>query len=279
MGRYAIFVDAGYFFTQAAQILSSNTSKKRNELTISEPNKLRKLFVEQAEVVLGNKNLLRIYWYDGVRDGLTPMQKVISAIDDIQLRAGTINGKGEQKGVDSLIVTDLIELATNHAIVDALVITGDSDLAVGISIAQKKGVRVAVMGVSDSGKNVRPSQSSEITSIADRVILIDGAHLSTAITYTKRLSPEVNPQTQTASLPIKDNNKKNELDLLKEGVNGFLGKNPTINKSFLDEQGKIAPETDKAFLYHICQILGQSKLEPSQKISARDLLRANINNM
>ena len=46
---------------------------------------------------------------------------------------------GRQKGVDSLIVTDLIELARNHAISDAVLLAGDEELRIGVQIAQSLG--------------------------------------------------------------------------------------------------------------------------------------------
>jgi uncharacterized LabA/DUF88 family protein len=54
---------------------------------------------------------------------------------DVKIRLGYINGAGQQKGVDSLIVTDLIELARNQAISDAYLVSGDGDLRVAVQIA------------------------------------------------------------------------------------------------------------------------------------------------
>jgi uncharacterized LabA/DUF88 family protein len=132
-------------------------------LEIHDPEGIVSVLVKKAETVLRNNNLLRVYWYDGVRGALSSEHKKITDIDDVQLRAGTINGNGQQKGVDSLIVTDLVELAANHAIEDALVVTGDSDLAVGILIAQKRGVRVAVPGLEEKSLGVLYKQSFELT--------------------------------------------------------------------------------------------------------------------
>ena len=65
----------------------------------------------------------------------------------MKLRLGQLNSEGQQKGVDSLIVTDLIELARNKAISDAVVLTGDEDIRVGVQIAQSLGVRVHLLGI------------------------------------------------------------------------------------------------------------------------------------
>ena len=62
---------------------------------------------------------------------------------------------GEQKGVDSLIVTDMIALARNRAVSDAVLLSGDEDLRVGVQQAQEFGVRVHLVGIKPS----RGSQS------------------------------------------------------------------------------------------------------------------------
>jgi len=68
-----------------------------------------------------------------------------------------------QKGVDSLIVTDLIELARNHAITDAVILSGDEDIRIGVQIAQSFGVRVHLVGIVPS----RGSQSMNLLQESD----------------------------------------------------------------------------------------------------------------
>jgi hypothetical protein len=70
---------------------------------------------------------------------------------------------GEQKGVDSLIVTDLIELARNGAMSDALLLSGDEDVRIGVQIAQSFGVRVHLLGV----ESAKSSQSPLLLQEAD----------------------------------------------------------------------------------------------------------------
>jgi len=71
----------------------------------------------------------------------------------VKVRLGFINSAGQQKGVDSLIVTDLIELARQKAICDALLLSGDEDVRVGVQIAQNYGVRVHLLGIAPSRSN------------------------------------------------------------------------------------------------------------------------------
>lgn len=99
-------------------------------------------------------SLLRIYWYDGVRGGVVSAeQNAIGDSDDVKLRLDTVSPFGQQKGVDSLIVTDLVELACNQAISDALLPPGDEDVRIGVQIAQSFGVRVHLVGIESKGGN------------------------------------------------------------------------------------------------------------------------------
>lgn len=111
MNRYAILVDAGYLLRQSVEILSGKSSKTRADLVLADAKGLVQLLIAKAADSLQNTNLLRVYWYDGIKDSMTAEHKAIIAVEDVQFRAGTINGKGQQKGVDSRIVTDLVELA------------------------------------------------------------------------------------------------------------------------------------------------------------------------
>lgn len=214
MNRFVVLVDAGYLLTQAVTLVSSKQSKKRGDLRFQDPAGLIAHLVAAARRSLNipqDRELLRVYWYDGVMtSGLSAEQKAVMHIDDVLFRAGTVNGKGQQKGVDSLIVTDLIELAANHAIADAMLVTGDSDLAVGIDLAQRKGVRIAVLGVHDVSQGVMPNQSFEITSRADRKTSLGLADAQRFFTYQPRAAstaaaapgaPPVQPATQRGATP------------------------------------------------------------------------------
>lgn len=300
MDRYAIFVDAGYFFTQASQMLSSKKSYTRSELSLTDALGLKNLLIAKAEESLGNTRLLRIYWYDGVKFKLTPMQRQIVEMDDLQLRVGTINGKGQQKGVDSLIVTDLLELATNHAITDALVITGDSDLAVGISIAQKKGVRIAVMGLHDDVIGVGHSQSFEITSIADKLIRINCATISPYISYTPPApAPAPAPSATVATPPTSGKPKvakkvtaaaavpvapttpvvADVAPTLTQAIAKFVSDTPSLSKTMLQGASTIESGVDRKFLYELCKTMKLTQLTAAQKIEAREALRTILRGM
>lgn len=173
MDRLAIFVDAGYLMSQLGKIKTNGERANRATLGIVDPRQLAQLLIDTSKKLIGNQCLLRLYWYDGAKNGqLTAEHRAIVSVDDIQLRLGSINNVGQQKGVDSRIVTDLIDLAQKHAISDAVVVSGDADLAVGIEIAQRSGVRIGLLGFAgkslQGNRLVKHSQSEEIVLITDR---------------------------------------------------------------------------------------------------------------
>ena len=55
-----------------------------------------------------------------------------------------------KKSIDSLIATDMIALARNEAISDAVLVSGDEDLRVGVQQEQEFGVRVHLVGIKPS---------------------------------------------------------------------------------------------------------------------------------
>jgi uncharacterized LabA/DUF88 family protein len=161
MKRCAVFVDAGYLFAQGAKA-AYDKALQRRQLAFN-PLAFRAL-LDKRLIGATSSELLRIYWYDGARDGASnPSQQEIAESDDFKLRLGFINSEGQQKGVDSLIVTDLVELARNGSISDAILISGDEDIRIGIQIAQSFGVRVHLVGIHPA----RGSQSRTLRWEAD----------------------------------------------------------------------------------------------------------------
>ena len=166
MPRVAIFVDAGYLFAQGSTALTGS-KKKRIETRLDKNAVLAELLAVAKEKADG-ASPLRIYWYDGALGygGPTLEQEAIASSDNVKLRLGFINKAGQQKGVDSLIVTDLINLARNNAISDALLMSGDEDVRIGVEIAQGFGVRIHLLGIVPS----RGSQSKQLLFEADTTV-------------------------------------------------------------------------------------------------------------
>jgi uncharacterized LabA/DUF88 family protein len=148
MNRLGIFVDAGYLFAQGSQAITGDVVK-RQQLSLNEQSVITQL-IGTSEQLSGGTPLLRIYWYDAIgSSGPTLEQKRLASSNNVKVRMGTLNGSGQQKGVDSMIVIDMIELARNHAIADAVLISGDEDVRVGVQFAQNYGVRVHLIGIAN----------------------------------------------------------------------------------------------------------------------------------
>ncbi len=152
MDRVAVFIDAGYLFAQGSALLGKSGKRPRGEVILDHQQAIG-FFQSFAERVSGVR-LLRVYWYDGTRVGPTPQHSTLAYLDNVKVRLGFINSVGEQKGVDSLIVTDMITLARNRSMADAVLLSGDEDLRVGVQQAQEFGVRVHLAGI-------KPSQGSQ----------------------------------------------------------------------------------------------------------------------
>lgn len=180
MDRYAIFVDAGYFFAAGAYAIAGNNVPRHNLGLISAEETIKGL-CEVGAKQTSNPSLLRVYWYDAMNGPRPSMeQSAIAHLAGVKVRLGSLNNAGEQKGVDSLIVTDLIELARNRAISDAILISGDEDLRIAVQLAQTFGVRVHILAVGDAGKNVSSSLKME----ADSLESLDSAWLNKNIKIT-----------------------------------------------------------------------------------------------
>lgn len=163
MDRVAILVDAGYFFAAGSALVAGAGKCKRSLITLDEQTTI--VALKDLAATLTNKQLLRIYWYDGasMRTGPSAEHIRIAHCNDVKLRLGFLNAVGQQKGVDSLIVTDLVELARNRAISDAVLLSGDEDVRIGVSLAQGYGIRVHLVGIHPG----RGTQSIQLMQEAD----------------------------------------------------------------------------------------------------------------
>ena len=146
MKRVAAFVDAGYFWVQVCTVLSGGyTSRGKASIDY---NALRAIMLDELKAQFAGCDLLRVYWYDGPgNSGKSAEHVAIEKLDDFKLRLGTRNSVGNQKGVDGLIIADLISLTQQKAITHALLVTGDSDIAPGVIAAQGMGLRAHLLSI------------------------------------------------------------------------------------------------------------------------------------
>jgi hypothetical protein len=246
MDRVAVFVDAGYFFAQGSSLLAGKKTP-RGDLSLDLDKMLAAL--EQFACNLTKLPLLRIYWYDGTATGPTPQHVSLAFKPNVKVRLGFVNTAGQQKGVDSLIVTDLITLARNGVMADAVLLSGDEDIRVGVQQAQEFGVRVHLLGISPC----RGSQSLFLMQEADTTHEWGKTDISPFLTHNKRplqpapalpLTPVV-PAISVASAPISPQTLD---DLAKEAAN-------EVDQNFLDglirsfeSVGQLAPAVDRPLI-------------------------------
>jgi len=99
----------------------------------------------------------------------------------VKLRLGGVNEQGQQ-GVDALLVADLVTLARNRAMADALLLTGDDDLRGGVEQAQELGVRVHLLGIEPQHQN----QAAALVQAADDVRELSATEVKTFLSLARR---------------------------------------------------------------------------------------------
>jgi hypothetical protein len=164
----AVFVDAGYLFRAGADTIVRRAVARR-DVALTDPQGLVDVILRRVSELWDGETLrlLRTYWYDGARDGIpSPSQVEIGKLPRVKLRLGRVNSGG-QKGVDGLIILDLITLARNAAADVVIVVTGDEDIREALADVQGFGVTGVVVGFPPTGRN---GQSALLLREADHVV-------------------------------------------------------------------------------------------------------------
>ncbi|MFJ5551309.1 NYN domain-containing protein [Streptomyces sp. NPDC093225] len=142
---HAIFVDAGYVYASVGRLVAGTEDRRSFDL---DAEGLIEALIDKARTIFADSRLLRVYWYDGARRRIhTVEQQSIAELPDVKVRLGNLNASNQQKGVDSLIRTDLESLARHRAISDAALVGGDEDLVSAVEAAQGYGARVHLWGI------------------------------------------------------------------------------------------------------------------------------------
>jgi len=149
---HAIFVDAGYLYAAAGRLAAGTEDRRAFDL---DTEGLIEALIDRARTIFADSRLLRVYWYDGARRRIhTAEQQSIAELPDVKVRLGNLNANNQQKGVDSLIRSDLESLARHRAISDAALLGGDEDLVSAVEAAQGYGARVHLWGIeAPDGRN------------------------------------------------------------------------------------------------------------------------------
>lgn len=168
--RCALFVDAGYLLADGA--MAVHGTRHREAVSWDYPGLLQ-LMTNLSRERTGMP-LLRCYWYEATVEGRrTPEHDVLADIPGLKLRLSRIR-PGRREGVDAQVHRDLMTLARNSAICDAVVVSGDEDLAQVVCDAQDLGIRVTVVHITADGSW---AVSRSLRQESDDLIEIGGGHL------------------------------------------------------------------------------------------------------
>ncbi len=283
MNRYAILVDAGYLYSASAAALTGDTHHPRSKVRVDYDH-VAPFFQDYVASVLPGRELLRVLWFDGADNpGDSQQHLALGYRDNITVRLGAISKHGNQKGVDTLIVTDLVELAQNRAVADIFLVSGDDDLRVGVMIAKKYGVRIHLVGIEAPDKNVSNSLRQEV----DTTRMLSTDHLAKLVSVKSSSAEILVGQIEDLS----SSDTTNSLSPAAEsGLTPTLADSAEIEGAVglfchhltQDERSEIANLSsglpsliDSALLKGVARRIGR-KLEADEKRKARSLVRAII---
>lgn len=192
MDRCAWFVDAGHLLAEGGKLCCGTSSRKNFQCSHA------RLVDALARFTFSHCQLpiLRVYWYDAAPDAIpTQEQLEIAELDRVKLRLGRLVG-GKQKGVDSLIVRDLMTLARERAVATIFLLGGDEDLREGVAAAQEMGVAVVVVGIPTTGSG---NQARSLIREADEHVVLETAFLSPFFSHRGEQAEVVPESTESSS--------------------------------------------------------------------------------
>ncbi|WP_090943200.1 NYN domain-containing protein [Nonomuraea jiangxiensis] len=192
MDRCALFVDAGYLLSDGA--MAAHGTRHREAVSWDYPGLLQ--FMTGLSRERTGLPLLRCYWYEATVEGRrTPEHDALADIPGLKLRLSRIR-PGRREGVDAQVHRDLMTLARNNAICDAVVVSGDEDLAQVVCDAQDLGVRVSVFHIAtDGGWAVSRSLRQE----CDDLVELGAVHLRPYVNLVTGITEASNGHHQALS--------------------------------------------------------------------------------
>jgi uncharacterized LabA/DUF88 family protein len=263
MDRCSVFVDAGYLFAQGSALVAG--SRRRREDLRLDIAGVRSALQDAAAMLAPGVAVLRIYWYDGAPMGrLSAQQYALAETDGIKLRLGALNLGGEQKGVDPLIVSDLVELSRNRSICDAVLVTGDDDVRLGVLVAQSYGVRVHLVGIEPA----RATQSRLLRMEADTLTEWNVAHVGAFLSVREEpVQPPVTPAGEGGGTPGSP-----LCSVVRAFVDALSPDQVQGARSFTEGAGGLPPDIDRRLLPACRTAIGRN-LDASERRLVRAIAR------
>lgn len=202
--RYAVFIDVGYLRAEGQQFFSNLMSKMRIRMNTTEiadwcrsieghlfkafwydgayptnhkSAKFQQKILSELEQIpnfklrMGRIVKSRPKYEPGLRDAINIMASHLGRdpnqiINELE-KNGAFKPEYKQKGVDTLLVLDLVMLAQEGKIDTAVLIAGDGDFTEAVRIAQNLGTRVSIATPN------RHSVDRELCKLADNIIDLD----------------------------------------------------------------------------------------------------------
>jgi hypothetical protein len=168
--RCALFVDASYALSDGA--MAVHGTRHRDSVSWDYAGVL-KLLAGLARDRTGLP-VLRCYWYEATVDSRrTSEHETLAELPGLKLRLGKMR-PGRREGVETEIHRDLMTLARNGAVSDAVIVSAEEDLAQVVAEAQDLGIRIVIVHITVDGNW---TISRLLRQESDDIIEISGAHL------------------------------------------------------------------------------------------------------
>lgn len=190
-----VFVDTNYLYRA---IKDGVDVRYRDTFSLSYPD-VTKLIQKWVEERIEGK-LIRQLWYDGFPGGVPTLQhRELMAVPGVRVRSGrsvTIgDGRQVQKGVDTLIVRDLVVNSFREAMTDMVLISGDADLIPGVDEVSDHGIMVHLWSVHED------NSSPWLEELADTKVNFKSEDFESAYTHV-RYCPEPLTPFESGTLSI-----------------------------------------------------------------------------
>ena len=170
MDRCALFVDASYVLADGA--MAVHGTRHRDSVAWDYTGLLK--FLSGLAQDRTGQPVLRCYWYEAAAEGRrTSEHDALADIPGLKLRLGRVR-PGLHEGIETEMHRDLTTLARNGAITDAIVVSGEEELAEVIAEVQDIGIRVTLVHITVDGNW---TVSRPLRQECDDLVEIGGAHL------------------------------------------------------------------------------------------------------
>jgi NYN domain len=254
MDRCAIFVDAGHLLAEGGKVCCG--TGRRSAFTCNYAGMAAALTQFASDHC--QLPLLRTYWYDAAPDAIPTKEHLgIAELPDVKLRLGRLVG-AQQKGVDSLIVRDLMTLARERAVATIFLLGGDEDLREGVLAAQEMGVLVVVVGIPAAGPG---NQARSLIREADKHLVLETAFLAPFFSKGEAHFRASQPNGQAPSQIDKSRSDARRARLVGRDVAADWARlaTETEAKKLLSQAPVIPRELDVQLLMEAERILGSLK--------------------